>query len=383
MAPMISEPPSPRSRRQAFIATCSPDELLGQVIKTLCPRYNIDAPHLLALRQVLSSTIVAPRKPPTLKRTRPDKRIGELGSIHDTSRRSLHGINGPPMSATQTFYFHHKDPDFERLLPQVDRSRYEQLHEMATQSATVTKEVQGSQESAEPFLPDTSATVATQRRRLRQDATPPPAYDDIETEYSSRRAQHLRNTCVAEEPHCDSSIACSVPQKDATANSKKIQPTSIPTITITSPDSQAKSATSTSEDTVVPFPPLRETDTAIELPDIPDIHAVPGLSYARTSHNLQYTDTQDTVNSTQQSDVFSPPVEFVHFTPPTQEEIHDIGLSQIETSVAPGVDALGAIKSKVTSPHMNFPMSLLGKHPRTEAESADNEQGAKRSKAAA
>ena len=303
MAPIPSESVTPRPRRrkcarkyqtnniqlnitftEAFIATCSPDELLGQVIQALCPKYHIDAPHLFALRNVISSAIVAPRKPPQLKRTRPDRRIGQLGSIYDTPPCSPYGVNGPPGSVNQSFYFHHQDPDFKRLLPGADCSRYERLDESANQEVSDGQEIPNSQENMQSEGSITSASTAE------RNASP----------------------------------------KDSFKTSMRLQPQSIPTITVTSPNSTQNSATSRQKNTVSSVPLLHAAEIAIELPDTQDTGNASQPSSAPVPRIAPSSDTQDTFASTQNSEVFSPPDAFVDFTPPTQEGSQDAIISQVE-----------------------------------------------------
>ena len=375
---------------EAFIAACSPDELLGQVIQTLCPRYSIDAPHLLALRQVLSSAIVAPRKPPTLKRTRPDKRIGEIGSIYDAPRRSSHGINGPPVSANQSFYFDHKDPDFERLLPQVDRSRYEWPDEPASRSDS------DSQESMKSNVSTTSAAAA-QRSASSQPTTPPNLTSTgCKKKSIAGPTQEPKKSCRTRSPEqvfsSNQSILFNVSQKDVCTTAKGPHPQSIPTIAITSLGSKPKSATSGEENTAISVLLLREADIAIELPDTQDTHSVPGPSSALVSHTAQSSDTQDTVDSTQQSEVFSPPVDFVHFTPPTQES-QSVALSQVDaldavepTTMASQMKAKASLpwprRSLRSSSQSTPSTSSLGKRSRGKSETGDDTPLLKRSKPA-
>ncbi|KAF2633898.1 hypothetical protein BU25DRAFT_486891 [Macroventuria anomochaeta] len=324
---MISEPASPRPRRQAFIATCSPDELLGQVIRALCPRYNIDAPHLIALRKVLSSAIVAPRKPPQLKRTRPDKRIGEIGSIYDTLRRSPYGTNGPSVSANQSLHFHHKDPDFKRLLPQVDRSRYEWPDEPVSQEDSDGQEVPDSKESTQSKV-STILTPTTKRNvssLLTESATSASPAVKKTSAGPIQRLKETRQATTPEQvpittPSFDPRLAPKAPQKDASTNPKSPQSSSMTTITITSPDSVRTIATKGHETTKVSASLLHAAEIAIELPGTQDTQSVPRSCHVPVFHIPQSSDTQDTVNSTQQSEISSPLVDFVQCTPPTQEE---------------------------------------------------------------
>ncbi|KAH6616431.1 hypothetical protein C7974DRAFT_44534 [Boeremia exigua] len=359
MAPMLSEPPRPRPRRQAFVATCSPDELLGQVIQALCPSYNIDAPHLLALRQVLSSAIVAPKKPPTLKRTRPDRRIGEVFPVHDTPRRSVFGPNGPPVSAEQSFYFHHQDPDFERLLPQVDRTRFDKPEKPNVCSNLNTEEVLDSQESMESVLtvplvatPDTQCSVSTEPTTLHE----PTLIDRKET--STEHTHQPRISSESESPVSDNSkVIPTMSQDGATHTLTNPHTPPIPAITITSPQPTFKGALSLSRDIPVPSALPIEITVAMQPPLLQDSHEDPQSS-TPVCHIVQYTDTQDTVISTQQSEVFSQPVDFVHFTPPTQEDSQS-----------------GVMSSQPTPSAIS-----LGKRPRSVTDTMDREPELKRAR---
>lgn len=389
---------------EAFVATCSPDELLGQVIQTLCPRYNIDAPHLLALRQLLSSAIVAPRKPPTLKRTRPDKRIGEIGSIYDTPRRSPYGPNGPPVSANQSFYFHHKDADFERLLPRVDRSRYEWKDEPASQSDSDGKEIPDSQESMQSEASAVATPAAERDVSTLSTVSATPASTDrtkktVKTVAETKpQALEPRPSVTSELISGDETLLGSrsgpqTPRKNASAPSQASKHLSVPTNTVTSPKPTDTKATSESTDTALSSPLLHAANIAIELPDTQDTHSVPPPPYSASPFPvLQLSDTQDTVNSNQQSEVFSPPDDFVHYTPPTQEETQDEALSQVETTrsythttvsnttaEAPKPPPQHSPRALPSSPSVSPPS--LGKRSRGKSEVTDDAPVLKRSKA--
>lgn len=391
---------------EAFVATCSPDELLGQVIQTLCPRYNIDAPHLLALRQLFSSTIVAPRKPPTLKRTRPDKRIGEIGSIYDAPRRSPFGPNGPPVSANQSFYFHHQDADFERLLPRVDRSRYVWRDEPDSQSDSDGEEVPNSQERPQPQIPR-SETLATERKQTSPSKTSVLPTSAASNEQIATKAHPQAQKLQAQElPRLkwtqgpvlnDEKLSVpesgpETPRKNASPSSQTPQRPSVPTITVTTPGSTERMITNEQENTVLSSPLLSASNVAVELPDWQEMYSVPPPPYSASRFYVpRCPDTQDTVNSTQQSEVFSPPNEFVHFTPPSQDETQQEGLSQAETSnsyppttaVKPTVDPLKPLPRRsprvfASSPPISTPS--LGKRAREKSKASDAAPSPKRSK---
>jgi hypothetical protein len=385
---------------EAFVATCSPDELLGQVIQTLCPRYNIDAPHLLALRQLLSSTIVAPRKPPTLKRTRPDKRIGEIGSIYDTPRRSPYGPNGPPVSANQSFYFHHQDVEFERLLPRVDRTCYVWRNEPASQSDSDGEEIPDSQESMQSQVStiETPATARNVSTLLTTFVTTASTNSDEKTTAKAHpQAKETRSTATQGLTSRDEQLSVpksspKTPRRDASASSPKSRRPSVPTITITTPRSTERMVTSEHEQVTLPSPPLPAASVAMELLDSQETHSVPPPPYSASSFYMpQCSNTQDTVNSTQLSEVFSPPDDFMNYTPPTQEETQPEALSQAETSSSdPSLTAIKMGANASAPPPRHSPRALpsnllvssplLGKRSRGKSEVTDDAPSFKRSK---
>ncbi|KAJ4994015.1 hypothetical protein SVAN01_00492 [Stagonosporopsis vannaccii] len=386
MAPM-PESARPRARRQPFVATCSPDELLGQIVQALLPKYNIDSPHLLALRQVVASAIVAPRKPPTLKRTRPDRRIGEIGSIYDTPRRSIHGPNGPPASVDQSFFFHHQDPDFMRLLPQVDRSRYEWPGEPASESSSDGEEVPNSQHSLTSMLSEASAVSLIPRSASLQ-PTAAPAF----TPANRRRRFNVANdqqtskarTIEGLASDSDSLAVDDLQQEDAPTDLRGHSHCSIPAIVITTPNSSSKHAMIIREHNPVPFPSFRNTDGPAKLPVTQDDRTGTEPSFPSASPILILADTQDTVNSTQQSEVFSPPDTFVNFTPPSQEDTQSTLLSQVAT--AGSMEPATANKPKIGVPRCSSRRSslsfepALGKRSRTGSRAIRDQTGPKRRK---
>lgn len=344
---------------EPFVSTCSPDELLGQIISTLIPKYNIDAPHLLSLRQVISSAIVAPRKPPTLKRTRPDRRIGEVGSVYNTPRHPPYGPNGPPVSATQSFFFHHQDPDFERLLPQIDRSRYEWPDEPVSESSSDGEEISDSQESLRSMLSDLPGAT-TQRNVSSQPQSPSfSASAGRRRRPIQRNVQHPRisdQLVVQENATVEApSIVSGAPQDDVLAPSEGLPTPSVPTIIITSPQSSSNNTTPAHKEISVSSP-LCNSGVTAELPEAQDICIAPDRSCPSASPILPYTDTQDTVSSTQQSDVFSQPKGFVNFTPPSQEDTQKADSSQFNTLAGSErseytTEAKGSLHT--TEPHMS------------------------------
>lgn len=323
---------------EAFIATCSPDELLGQVIQALCPKYHIDAPHLFALRNVVSSAIVAPRKPPQLKRTRPDKRIGELSSVYDTPPRSAYSPNGPPVSANQSFYFHHQDPDFERLLPQVDRSRYVWPDEPASQEDSDDQGISDSQESMQ--AKGLSVSPSAGKRRIRSQTTVSGATEPVDRRKktlaalsqqpkTTRQKTTSKQALVSDPTNKVHSIA-NKPQEDPVVTPQSPRATPIPTITITSPDSKRLDTVIALKDLTTPFSLLQPADIVIDLPDTQDTQIAPLPSVVSVPYLPQSSGSQSSCPSTQNSEVFSPPDAFVNFTPPTQEDSQN--MSQAEPS---------------------------------------------------
>ncbi|KAF1932809.1 uncharacterized protein M421DRAFT_89154 [Didymella exigua CBS 183.55] len=382
---------------EAFVATCSPDELLGQVIQILCPRYNIDAPHLLALRQLLSNAIVAPRKPPTLKRTRPDKRIGEIGSIYNTPHRSPYGPNGPPVSANQSFYFHHQDADFERLLPRVDRLRYVWMNEPASQSESDGEEIPDSHESLQSQL----TSIETPSTERNGSPLSPTSFSLSLTEHSKRaaakvppQAEDLRPTANQELASGDESLSVSkygsdIPHKDASADSQKSQHPSVPTTTIMSTE---RTVTSEHESTTLSSPLLPTVNIAIELPESQEMHSVPPPPHSAPPFYMpQCSNTQDTVNSTQPSEVFSPSDDFINYTPLTQEATRQDTSLQAEmsnsyprtsvintTAELPKPSPRPSPRACSSSPLVSVPP--LGKRSRGQSEATDDAPSLKRSK---
>jgi hypothetical protein len=358
------------------------------------------------LRQLLSSTIVAPRRPPTLKRTRPDKRIGEIGSIYNTPRCSPFGPNGPPVSANQSFYFHHQDADFERLLPRVDRSRYVWRDEPDSQSdSDGSEEVPDSQESSQSQVSRPCATERKARTPSAAFVVPPiTASEELATAKAHSQAQHLQaqNSSRSEEtlkpvPN-DEKLSVpesgpETPRKNASANSLTSQCPSVPTITVTTPRSTERMVINGLENTALSSPLQPATNVIIELPDSQELHSVPPPPYSASPIYVpRGPDTQDTVDSTQQSEVFSPPNDFVQFTPPSQEETQQEGLSQAETSnscphttaVKPTVDPSKPPPQRsprVFASSPSIATSSLGKRSREKPESSDAAPSPKRSKA--
>lgn len=308
---------------------------------------------------MVSSAVVAPRKPPTLKRTRPDRHIGEIGSIYDAPRRSVYGPNGPPASVDQSFFFHHQDPDFTKLLPRVDRSRYEWPDEPASESNSDGEDIPDSQESLSSMLSELSAVGPMQGGASLQASTasvPTPA--DRRTRSAKRSVQLRRETRRNEAPKPASESSSGV-----SAVSQEVVPTRIerpstqpvPTIVITSPDSRRDNTITVHQDTTVPFSLERRADVVVKQPNTAENRIASELSFPSSSPIIiQCTDTQDTISSTQQSEVFSPPDAFVHFSPPSQDDAQDA----VITSALPEVESNKAErKPSPHSPRRSLPSS--------------------------
>lgn len=335
----------------------------------------------------MSSAIVAPRKPPTLKRTRPDRHIGEIGSIHDVPRRSRYGTNGPPTSSGQSFYFHHEDPDFAALLPQVDRSRYEWPDEPVSESSSDGEEVPDSKESLQAMVSTATVAIATQNsasllpstvdRRRRS------VLRDVQQSRTPRNRGTLEQDCTSDLP-----VASNTAREGMSVDLNQSAPLTVPAIIITTPNSSSKSQMIGHDVTAVPFPSLRKADVAIKSTVAQDANRVPIPPFPSVSPIvIECTDTQETFNSTQQSEVFSPPDTFEHFTPPSQEGTQQVAMSQVVPASIPKVEAKEA---KAKAPRRLFRRSLpspsqsgsfeptLGKRSRAGTEGADDQGGLKR-----
>lgn len=386
--PLIGESQTQHRTTEAFIATCSPDELLGQILYALCPEYQIDAPHLLALRQVVSSAVVAPRKPPALKRTRPDRRIGELGSVHDAPHRSVYGINGPPVLPDQSFYFHHTDPDFEKLLPQADCSRYERTGGPISQAISGRKEVLESQESAQvtcstPSVvaiaqPNSSTNFSMSQTVMRascNDACATPSATYLDTP-----GQHGATEILGANSIPDIST---LSQRNANRESSDPRHTSVPIITITSAESVEQGAADYIKLTAVSSSLPRQDSIAVETAGIEDICEPSQPISAPLPCPPPPSDTQDTALSTQPSDIFSQPADFVHFTPPTQES-QKLDLSQLDTfdSIVPLYARATKAKNPSRLPLPVAPTPTLGKHVLDTSDTSDGIRHLKRTKLA-
>jgi hypothetical protein len=331
MAILISESASLRSRRrkcdktryllktiltititETFTTSCPPDELLSQIIETLRPKYRIDAPHLLALRKVLSNAIVTPKKAPKLMRAHPDTRVGQTGSIYATPR-SLYGINGPPMSTDQSFYFHHQDPEFRELLPHIDCSRYNMPDESTSQGGVQTIASEFSVRTPRLTacsLPSASVTALAptdrKKRAFEKTTCCPKKRCQVETPETTPGSNQTRKLSLKNRA-----------QKDLATNLEKLSPRFTPSITIASIDWEQTSAIDEHKTKTALTPLLHATDVFINLPDIQDIYDQNLAFSSRAPHLPRLPDTQDTFTSTQQSELFSQPANSLPCSPPT------------------------------------------------------------------
>lgn len=362
MAPTLVESTSARPRRRKsttnlsfkqrstnatptenYIASCSPDELLGQIISALYPNYRIDAPHLLALRNVLSTAIVPPKKPPRLMRTRPDKRIGQIEPAYDVTRRCLHGVNGPPGSADKSFYFHHEDPDFKRLLPQVDRSRYEWSDHAASEGSQDSKDTTG----LEIF---DSAPKRTASFRLLDSITTPRSTDGKEAA-APASPNSSKETCPD----------MATEQKDGTRKSNSL-PVEYKVVqeqgTAISQTPQSEMIPSTSAGSLKPVTTgcRDHAPKQIDLPDAQQTQDTACPSSVPATYSTCLPDTQDS-SASSRSNIFSPPVSFLQFTPPTQEGTQGADETQVITTSIENFTNPEETTNKPTQWYSCFPTS--------------------------
>lgn len=308
-----------------YIASCSPDELLGQIISALYPNYRIDAPHLLALRNVLSTAIVPPKKPPRLMRTRPDKRIGQIEPAYDVTRRCPHGVNGPPGSADKSFYFHHEDPDFKRLLPQVDRSRYEWSDHPASEGSQDSKDTTDLEISSSTPKRTASSrslhSITTPRSTDGKEAVAPGSLNSSKQSCPDMATEQKDGTTKSE----SLPVEYKVVQEQRTAISQTPQIVMIPSISAGS----LKSVTTGCRDHAPTSTRLlRTTGKQIDLPNAQETQDTACTSSIPATYTTCLPDTQDT-SASSQSNIFSPPVSFLQFTPPTQEGTQGADESQV------------------------------------------------------
>lgn len=183
-----------------------------------------------------------------------------------------------------------------------------------------------------------------------------------------------------------------LPQEDMSASSEGRPAASIPAIIVTSPGSTPKKPATGQHDVSVPASSLRGINGVLVLQDSrDDSEILPPAPPSAFSMTLQCADTQDTVDSTQQSDVFSPPADFAQFTPPSQEGTQDVELSQAIYPHATRFDTASDADMKGPQRSSRRPSSdmsqlepfapALGKRPRTEKEMAEGRVKTKRSKA--
>lgn len=182
------------------------------------------------------------------------------------------------------------------------------------------------------------------------------------------------------------------PRRNAPANSLAPQRPSVPMIIVTTPRSTDRIVNNELEDISLSSPLLPANNVAIELPDSQGIDIIPPPPYSALPFYVpRCPDTQDTVDSTQQSEVFSPPNDFLHFTPPSQDETQQEGLSQAETSTSyPQTTAVRPTVGPSKPPPRRSPRGFassspiltpsLGKRSREESEVSDATCSLKRSK---
>lgn len=258
--------------------------------------------------------------PPKLKRARPDMCIGQKDSICDRLNALRHGINGPPVSTNSSFYFHHLDPDFEKLLPQVDRSRY------------------GRSDESEPE-PASQNSVQSGTSRIRNAAFSQPASTDRKKKTFARPSQCRKNTSEAMTPEYvysnnpppDPSSARNTTLKSVLPNFKKPLPTPTPTVTVTRVDKKQSSGdTSEHQHTSAPITLLYTTDLPIDLRDTQDTYNTMQSFSILVPQDTYLPNTQETSTSSQKSETFSAPATFLPSSPPTQEDLQGTVLSHIK-----------------------------------------------------
>jgi hypothetical protein len=112
------------------------------------------------------------------------------------------------------------------------------------------------------------------------------------------------------------------------------------------------------------------------------IQEAPGPGSTSSPHPVPLADTQDTSNITQQNEVFSPPADFEHSTPPTQEAPED-RFSQMNTSnFNDGVGSRDEEMADVSQDPLGstVPTPARGKRRRNVRDTSGDTPGAKRSK---
>lgn len=319
---------------------------------------------MLALRRVVSSAIVAPRQPPSLKRTRPDRRIGELVPSY--------GVNGPPVSPSQTFYFHHTDPEFEEVLPEVDLSRYGPMDGPVKQAVPDRKEVPDNKKSATSTCSSPPSALAAQLNTSAQ--VTHATHEKACATQSATPLGAFKQHGTAEHSSVNKTLTSPPSLKDPPTSFNAPAHTSVPAIIITGPELLAQSV-------------VNEVKTiAVGAPDIEDVYELSRPTSAPLPCLPPPSDTQgtqDTTLSSQPSDIFSQPNDFVHFTPPTQES-QQLLMSQIDTLDSTDPLPASVIKAEASRPSsiLTAPSATLGKRPRDMSDASNDPSRPKRMKLA-
>jgi hypothetical protein len=336
------------------------ETLLASIVETLSPKYVIDHEHLDALRILLSDAITESEEPPEPRHTRPNTQTGQAGPGFQASHPSSHGINGPPATVDQSFYFHHEDPDFPTLLPQVDRSEYQRpVESINSDDDTI---LYNSSHTSERNAPSQQFAPAP---------TPVNAKDAGDTSsghiiYLKKRYQVSTQVCrYCYSPILRRPFTQNVVEKEPTPSLERAQSISILNSMATSTGQKHTSALGQDECTSDSDAPLAR-------------------------HTPYLSGTQSTDNSIQQNQAFSPLVDFSQFTPPTQEVYQSDLLPLIETECAAelienDVEMGASLRSPPASPRLSSLPSqtsapLLGKRSRAVSKTQVERTPHKRSK---
>ncbi|KAF3011173.1 hypothetical protein E8E13_011549 [Curvularia kusanoi] len=190
---------------------------------------------------------------------------------------------------------------------------------------------QGSQTSSGTAVPDAPATTSAPPTVSTQAPTSlAPIYVTHNLEETNLDRTHDRPedsaAAVVPTPSQRSSL-----KKSAHTNPNKQVHFSQAATEVTSEDPNVASTAISHESPAVPTPPqqINTIMGSVRLGQNKHIRFLEGTTNP-TSSTLQSPDTQDTQDSTQQSEVFSPSGSFADFTPPTQESLDDT-VSQIDT----------------------------------------------------
>lgn len=297
-------------------------------------------------------------------------------------------MNGPPVLPDETFYFHHTDPDFEKLLPQVDRSRYERTDGPATQANPGREEISDSQESAKPTCSDPSVAVATRCNASTQlRALQPVTHAFNKGACGTRPTTNHQTTSqpgAAGRSNVNNASDSSIlSQQEATAEPNNPRHTSVPIITITGPESMAQCSLNDVKTTAMSISVPQQNVVAFEVPKIEDVYELSRPTSPPIPRPSPPSDTQDTALSTQPSDIFSQPADFMHFTPPTQDS-QQVAMSQLDAFDTIETVSVGTVGAEFLHrlPKSTHPMPTLGKRPHDTPDTSDNTSRLKRSKLA-